>query len=146
MKELFDRLKTLKIDVIFYQHTDNIFVQLFRYVFVGGLAFVADWGMLVFFAWIFRYQCIYRYSICISIWTCCEFCFIKDFCFSRGFRKNWEIWWIHSIWSDWCFRITFYRDDYVAVTKNRNYLYDRKDYSSSHRFNMEFCGEKSVTV
>ena len=48
MKELFDRLKTLKIDVIFYQHTDNIFVQLFRYVFVGGLAFVADWGMLVF--------------------------------------------------------------------------------------------------
>ena len=48
MKELLERLKTRKISIIFYEQTDNFFVQLFRYVFVGGLAFVADWAMLVF--------------------------------------------------------------------------------------------------
>ena len=48
MKELIDRLKTLKINIIFYEQTDNFFVQLFRYVFVGGIAFIADWGMMVF--------------------------------------------------------------------------------------------------
>lgn len=48
MKELIERLKTLKINIIFYEQTDNFFVQLFRYVFVGGIAFVADWGMMVF--------------------------------------------------------------------------------------------------
>lgn len=48
MKELFERLRTLRISVIFYEQTDNFFVQLFRYVFVGGIAFVADWGMMVF--------------------------------------------------------------------------------------------------
>lgn len=48
MKELLERLKTLKISVIFYEKTENFFVQLFRYVFVGGIAFIADWGMMVF--------------------------------------------------------------------------------------------------
>ena len=47
MKELIDRLKTFNISIIFYETTNNIVVQLFRYVFVGGIAFVADWGMLV---------------------------------------------------------------------------------------------------
>ena len=47
MKELIDRLKTFNINIIFYETTNNIVVQLFRYVFVGGIAFVADWGMLV---------------------------------------------------------------------------------------------------
>ena len=47
MKELIDRLKTFNMNTIFYENTDNIAVQLFRYVFVGGIAFVVDWGMLV---------------------------------------------------------------------------------------------------
>ena len=47
MKELIDRLKTFNMNTIFYENTNNIIVQLFRYVFVGGIAFVADWGMLV---------------------------------------------------------------------------------------------------
>ncbi len=48
MKELLERWKTLKISVIFYEQTDDFFVQMFRYVFVGGIAFAADWGMMVF--------------------------------------------------------------------------------------------------
>lgn len=47
MKELFERLKTGKIQIIFYEKTDNIFVQLFRYVFVGGLAFLVDSGSML---------------------------------------------------------------------------------------------------
>lgn len=47
MNELFDRLKTMKLSVIFYEKSNNIFVQMFRYVFVGGLAFVVDWGTMI---------------------------------------------------------------------------------------------------
>lgn len=66
MKELFDRLKTLKVNVIFYQKTDNVFVQLFRYVFVGGLAFVADWGMLV---------CLHE-VLCINVYIAIALAFL----------------------------------------------------------------------
>ena len=47
MAELLKRLKTLNIDVIFHEKTDDFFVQLFRYVFVGGIAFLVDWGSMV---------------------------------------------------------------------------------------------------
>lgn len=35
------------IDLLFLNETDNWFIQLFRYCFVGGLAFVVDYGLLV---------------------------------------------------------------------------------------------------
>ena len=38
------------IDKLFKQPTDNIFIQLFRYVFVGGSAFVVDFFFLYFFS------------------------------------------------------------------------------------------------
>ena len=38
------------IDELFKQRTDNIFIQLFRYVFVGGTAFVVDFFFLYFFS------------------------------------------------------------------------------------------------
>ena len=41
MKSLFD--------LLFKQHTDNIFLQFFRYQFVGGLAFLVDFFLLFFF-------------------------------------------------------------------------------------------------
>jgi putative flippase GtrA len=34
------------IDKLFQAKTDNLFIQLFRYTFVGGLAFVVDFGLL----------------------------------------------------------------------------------------------------
>lgn len=36
-------------DVLFRQPTDSIFIQLFRYLFVGGTAFVVDFGLLYVF-------------------------------------------------------------------------------------------------
>jgi putative flippase GtrA len=34
------------INRLFIKRTDNIFIQLFRYTFVGGVAFIADFGSL----------------------------------------------------------------------------------------------------
>ena len=38
------------IDKLFKQKTDNIFIQFFRYVFVGGTAFAVDFFFLYFFS------------------------------------------------------------------------------------------------
>lgn len=37
------------LDKLFREPTDNIFIQMFRYLFVGGTAFVVDFGFLWFF-------------------------------------------------------------------------------------------------
>ncbi len=46
MKELFDALKRLDMNALFRDETTNGFIQFFRYIFVGGIAFVADAGAL----------------------------------------------------------------------------------------------------
>lgn len=38
------------IDKLFRNPTDNIFIQMFRYVFVGGTAFIVDFFFLYFFS------------------------------------------------------------------------------------------------
>jgi putative flippase GtrA len=38
------------LNKLFKQRTDNIFIQLFRYIFVGGTAFVVDFFFLYFFS------------------------------------------------------------------------------------------------
>ncbi|MEE0935621.1 MAG: GtrA family protein [Methanobrevibacter sp.] len=38
------------IDKLFHKPTDNIFIQMFRYVFVGGTAFAVDFFFLYFFS------------------------------------------------------------------------------------------------
>ena len=38
------------IDKLFMQKTDNVFLQFFRYIFVGGTAFVVDFFFLYFFS------------------------------------------------------------------------------------------------
>lgn len=47
MDELVRRLKTKKVEVIFREQSNDMLVQLFRYIFVGGFAFVADWLTMV---------------------------------------------------------------------------------------------------
>ena len=41
------------INVLFVDRTDNWFIQLFRYLFVGGFAFLADYGLLVLLTEVF---------------------------------------------------------------------------------------------
>lgn len=39
-----------KLNVLFKEDTDNIFLQFFRYLFVGGFAFLVDFFLLYFFS------------------------------------------------------------------------------------------------
>lgn len=47
MKEFFGLLKRFDLKGIFLTPTKNGFLQLFRYLFVGGIATVVDWGVLM---------------------------------------------------------------------------------------------------
>lgn len=46
MKEFWELLKKFDLKGLFVTPTKNGFLQLFRYVFVGGIATVVDWGAL----------------------------------------------------------------------------------------------------
>lgn len=46
MAEFFKLLKSFDLKGIFIVPTQNAFLQFFRYVFVGGIATVVDWGVL----------------------------------------------------------------------------------------------------
>lgn len=46
MKELFEYIKKLDFKGLFTKTTSNSVIQFFRYVFVGGIAFIADGGSL----------------------------------------------------------------------------------------------------
>ena len=48
MKEFFYLLKRFEIKGIFISPTKNSFLQFFRYLFVGGIATIVDWGVLFF--------------------------------------------------------------------------------------------------
>lgn len=52
MKTFLALLKTVDIRALLLSPSDNLFVQMFRYLFVGGIAFVADagslWGITAF--------------------------------------------------------------------------------------------------
>jgi len=45
MKEFFELLKKGRFKEIFFAHTDNSFLEFFRYLFVGGVATVVDWSL-----------------------------------------------------------------------------------------------------
>ena len=47
MKVFFDLLKKFDLKGLFVDPTTNGFLQFFRYVFVGGIATVVDWGILL---------------------------------------------------------------------------------------------------
>lgn len=46
MKEFFDIIFSFDLKKIFAVPTENVFLQFFRYAFVGGLATCADWGAI----------------------------------------------------------------------------------------------------
>ena len=52
MKELFTYIKNREVQKLFVDATHNIWIQLFRYGFVGGIAFVADASCLFVLEWI----------------------------------------------------------------------------------------------
>ena len=49
MREFFLLVKSFNLKGLFINPTENSFLQFFRYAFVGGIATVADWGVLYLF-------------------------------------------------------------------------------------------------
>lgn len=47
MRELIEYIKKLDFKSIFITETENTIIQLFRYCFVGGAAFIADWLVMI---------------------------------------------------------------------------------------------------
>ena len=45
LQEVMDILRTRRFAKLFVGDTENTFIQFFRYLFVGGLATVVDWGV-----------------------------------------------------------------------------------------------------
>lgn len=72
------------INKLFKESTDNIFIQMFRYVFVGGIAFVVDF----FFLWFFSDVCGIYYlisgvfsfiiSVLVNYWMSTKWVFNQD--------------------------------------------------------------------
>ncbi len=52
----FRKCRSLKIKNLFSGETDNTFIQFFRYIFVGGFAFVVDYGVLALLVEVFSFN------------------------------------------------------------------------------------------
>jgi putative flippase GtrA len=52
---------------IFIDSTDNTIIQLFRYTFVGGFAFIVDFGLLIFLTEIIGYHYLLSAAISFTI-------------------------------------------------------------------------------
>ncbi len=48
-REVLDLFKTGKLGKLFVGETNNMLIQFFRYIFVGGFATVVDWGLSALF-------------------------------------------------------------------------------------------------
>ena len=49
MAEIWEMLRDRKFRTLFLEPSDNVFLQMFRYLFVGGAAFVVDTGLYALF-------------------------------------------------------------------------------------------------
>ena len=72
------------IDRLFRQPTDNIFIQMFRYIFVGGTAFVVDFFFLYFFSDICHIHYLisgilsFIISVMVNYWMSTQWVFNQD--------------------------------------------------------------------
>ena len=72
------------IDRLFRQPTDNIFIQMFRYIFVGGTAFAVDFFFLYFFSDICHIHYLisgilsFVISVMVNYWMSTRWVFNQD--------------------------------------------------------------------
>lgn len=72
------------IDRLFRQPTDNIFIQMFRYIFVGGTAFAVDFFFLYFFSDICHIHYLisgilsFIISVMVNYWMSTRWVFNQD--------------------------------------------------------------------
>ena len=82
MKELIDLILKFRLKELFFKPTENGLIKFFRYCFVGGIAFVVDYGVFVLFSLLLG-----EGSISVAVSTVMGFIFglITNFALSKLF-------------------------------------------------------------
>lgn len=86
MKELLDCIVHLKLKKLFSDVTDNAYIQFFRYLFVGAVATVADWGLLWFLGGVLGCGLYFSTAVAFAAGTVVNFIFSECFAF-KGARR-----------------------------------------------------------
>jgi len=82
MKNLIKLLLTCNIRELFMTHSEDFFIQAFRYLFVGGFSFVADAGFL--FVWsLCGWNHLLGAAVAFIIGLCVNYALAKKFVFSQ---------------------------------------------------------------
>ena len=62
-----------QVNVLFFKKSNQILIQLFRYTFVGGLAFIVDFGLLFFLKEIFGIHYILSATLSFIVGLCINY-------------------------------------------------------------------------
>jgi putative flippase GtrA len=76
------------INKLFIKKTDNIFIQLFRYTFVGGVAFIADFGSLYLLTDLAGFYYLYSAAVAFAIGLTINYVFSILWVFKSRSVKN----------------------------------------------------------
>jgi putative flippase GtrA len=106
---------------IFLQNTDNTFLQLFRYIFVGGAAFIADFGLLY----------VLTEYIGLHYLLSATFSFIVGLIINYSLSKVW-VFSGNTIKKRWMEFIVFSLIGMVGLGLNNLFLWIFTDYCSIH--------------
>lgn len=86
MKELLTCIVHLKLKKLFSDVTDNAYIQFFRYLFVGAVATVADWGILWLLGGVIGCGLYFSTAVAFAAGTVVNFVLSECFAF-KGARK-----------------------------------------------------------
>ena len=83
MKTILAELKGLTLRTLFIEPTDRLLIQAFRYAFVGGIAFVADWLTLFALAriglhYLFAAALAFLVGLTVNYFLSKKFVFVED--------------------------------------------------------------------
>lgn len=88
MKEFFKVIFSFDLKKIFYEPTENLLLQFFRYGFVGGIATICDWGVLFALTeWIHLYYLVSSVGAFIAGLSV-NFALSKKFVFANEKNKH----------------------------------------------------------
>lgn len=88
MKEFFCILFSFDFKKIFCLPTDNVFLQFFRYAFVGGWATVADWGVFALFNNVLKIHYLVSAPFAFLMGLTVNYLLSKKFVFSAATEKK----------------------------------------------------------
>lgn len=78
------------IDSLFRTPTENVFIQLFRYGFVGGVAFLLDYGVLILLTEVFGFHYLISATISFFLGLVTNYLLSISWVFSKRAFSNWQ--------------------------------------------------------